>query len=97
MKSNVKKRKATVSFDDQFHSYQHTTTPILHYDQISDSEGLRRAYEQGDYYVHGKTMFIAESHTARDWFDDITDCINNANMNLSFRSRPCQIIFKNVQ
>ena len=60
------------SFDNQFHGYQHTLKPILRLDQITDSEGLRRAYEQGDYYVHGKTMFIAGSHTARDWFDDVT-------------------------
>ena len=84
MKSIAKKRKypttfsrayhsyPTESFDNQFHGYQHTPKPILRLDQITDSEGLRRAYEQGDYYVHGKTMFIAGSHTARDWFDDIT-------------------------
>ena len=84
MKSNAKKRKYPTtfswayhtyqdeSFDNQFHGYQYTPTPISKYDQITDSEGLRRAYEQGDYYVHGKTMFIAGSHTARDWFDDFT-------------------------
>ena len=83
MKSNAKQRKypttfskayhsSSESFDNQFHGYQYTAKPILKYDQITDSEGLRRAYEQGDYYVHGKTMFIAGSHTARDWFDDFT-------------------------
>ena len=85
MKSNAKKRKYGIppfkrayhnqpseSFDSQFHDYQHTAKPILKYDQITDSEGLRRAYAQGDYYVHGKTMFIAGSHTQRDWFDDVT-------------------------
>ena len=46
--------------------------PVLKYDQITDSEGLQRAYAQGDYYVHGRTMFIAGSHTARDWFGDFT-------------------------
>ena len=60
------------SFDNQFHGYQHTPRPILKYDRITDSEGLRRAYDQGDFYVHGKTMFIAGSHTHRDWFDDAT-------------------------
>ena len=84
MKSNAKKRKYPTTFskayhnyqddgfDNQFHGYQHTPKPILKYDEITDSDGLRRAYEQGDYYVHGKTMFIAGSHTARDWFDDFT-------------------------
>jgi len=37
---------------------------------ISDKEGLRRAYEQGDTFTSGKTMYIAGSHTARDWWDD---------------------------
>ena len=47
-------------------------TPVLKNDQITDSEGLQIEYKQGDYYVHGKKMFIAGSHTARDWFDDFT-------------------------
>ena len=58
--------------NEQFHGYQYTAKPIFKYDQITDSEGLQRAYKQGDYYVHGRTMFIAGSHTARDWFDDFT-------------------------
>ena len=72
MKLNAKTRNAATSFDNQFHGYQYTAKPILKYDQITDSEGLQRAYKQGDYYVHGRTMFIAGSHTARDWFDDFT-------------------------
>jgi hypothetical protein len=72
MKLNVKKRKADESFDNQFHGYQYTAKPVLKYDQITDSEGLQRAYKHGDYYVHGRTMLIAGSHTARDWFDDFT-------------------------
>ena len=39
---------------------------------ISDAEGLARAYSQGDAYTHGKTTYIAGSHTARDWWDDFT-------------------------
>ena len=34
--------------------------------------GLDRAYEQGDSYTRGDTMFVAGSHTARDWYDDVT-------------------------
>ncbi len=84
MQTNAKKRKygpqpfkrvyhsqPNESFDNQFHPYQNTAEPNLRLDGITDSEGLRRAYEQGDFYVHGKTMFIAGSHTQRDWFDDI--------------------------
>ena len=72
MKLNDKKRKKPTTFDNQFHGYQYTEKPSLKYDQITDSEGLQRANKQGDYYVHGRTMFIAGSHTARDWFDDFT-------------------------
>ena len=68
---NKKRRKHTI-FANQFHNYENTEKPTLKYDQISDAEGLQRAYKQGDYYIHGKTMFIAGSHTARDWFDDFT-------------------------
>jgi hypothetical protein len=85
MKTHAKKRKYGTQpfvrvyrsypdekFDNQFHLYQHTSEPNLRYDGITDSEGLRKAYAQGDYYIHGKTMFIAGSHTQRDWFDDVT-------------------------
>ena len=39
---------------------------------ITDAEGLERAYAQGDTYTHGSTTYIAGSHTARDWWDDVT-------------------------
>ncbi len=39
---------------------------------IRDDEGLQRAYEQGDAYPHGDTLYIAGSHTAKDWYDDVT-------------------------
>ena len=39
---------------------------------ISDAEGLRRAYEQGDAYSHNGTLYVAGSHTVRDWWDDFT-------------------------
>ena len=39
--------------------------------RITDAEGPRRAYGQGDAYSHGKTLYIAGSHTARDWMDDV--------------------------
>ena len=67
-----KKRKNHTNFKNQFHNYQNTKQPEVRYSAITDSEGLRRAYAHGDYYIHGSTMFIAGSHTARDWFDDIT-------------------------
>ena len=72
MKLNAKTNKNIRPFDNQFHPYQYIPKPWLKYSEISDAEGLRKAYAQGDYYIHGRTMFIAGSHTARDWFDDIT-------------------------
>jgi hypothetical protein len=41
-------------------------------DEITDADGLERAYQHGDYYIHGDTMYIAGSHTAKDWYDDVT-------------------------
>jgi len=41
-------------------------------DTISDSDGLARAYQHGDFYIHGTTMYVAGSHTAKDWYDDFT-------------------------
>jgi hypothetical protein len=33
--------------------------------------GLDRAYEQGDSYTRNDTMFVAGSHTVRDFYDDV--------------------------
>ncbi len=38
----------------------------------TDAEGMERAYAQGDVYGEGDKMYVAGSHTARDWFDDVT-------------------------
>ena len=59
MKLNTKKRRKPTTFENHFHGYQNTEKPVLKYDQITDSEGLQRAYAQGDHYVHGETMFKA--------------------------------------
>ena len=39
---------------------------------MNDKEGLKRAYQNGHYFIHGDTMYIAGSHTGRDWYDDFT-------------------------
>ena len=41
-------------------------------DEITDAQGLERAYQHGDYYIHSDRMYIAGSHTAKDWYDDVT-------------------------
>ena len=35
------------------------------------SQGLDRADRDGDYYIHGDTMYIPGSHNLRDWYDDV--------------------------
>ena len=39
---------------------------------ITDTEGLERAYQQGDAYAHGDTLYVAGSWTGKDWYDDLT-------------------------
>lgn len=39
---------------------------------VNDKIGLSRAYSQGDTYARGDTLYIAGSHTAKDWYDDVT-------------------------
>jgi hypothetical protein len=39
---------------------------------LGDKEGLDRAYGQGDSYTRRNVMFVAGSHTVRDWYDDVT-------------------------
>ena len=39
---------------------------------VTDTEGLERAYQQGDAYAHGDTLYVAGSWTAKDWYDDLT-------------------------
>ena len=38
----------------------------------TDAEGLERAYAQGDAYTHGSTTYVAGSHTATDWWQDLS-------------------------
>ena len=41
-------------------------------EQITDAQGFDKAYQQGDGFVNNKILYVAGSHTARDWFDDVT-------------------------
>jgi hypothetical protein len=38
---------------------------------ITDSQGLTRAYQEGDIYHHGKTLYVAGTHTIEDTWNDI--------------------------
>ena len=37
----------------------------------TDAEGMDKAYAQGDVFGQDEKMFVAGSHTGRDWFDDV--------------------------
>ncbi len=39
---------------------------------ITDTQGLDRAYENRNFYIHGDTLYIAGTNSWRDVFDDIT-------------------------
>ena len=39
---------------------------------LEDREGLQRAYDQGDAFQRGDSLYVSGSHTARDWYDDFT-------------------------
>ena len=51
----------------EIHNPIHNTEYIT--DEITDAQGLERAYQHGDYYNHGNEMYIAGSLTAKDWYD----------------------------
>ena len=56
---------------------EHTNQPrdlksVLSGPSITDAEGLQKAYQQGDTYAYGDTLYVAGSHTAKDWYDDVT-------------------------
>ena len=71
MKLNYfQKKKHERKPEDKFHNFQYYQKPEFKYDTSTDSEGLRKAYEHGDYYTHGKSLYVAGSHTSRDWRDD---------------------------
>ncbi len=84
MKSNAKKRKYPTTFsrayhtyqnegfNNQFHGYQHTAKPISKYDPNHRFRGATESIRARRLLRAWRTMFVAGSHTARDWFDDIT-------------------------
>jgi len=72
-KTYLKKKKKYIDYPEVFDDYQPPPKPPkTELKQFDDSEGLSKAYEQGDAVVMGQTLYVAGSHTARDWFDDVT-------------------------
>ena len=64
------------------------------YNKISEAEGLEKAYAHGDYFVHGKTMYVAGSHTQQDWVDDVTKVPNWGDLRQSTRYQAAEKAFK---
>ena len=56
----------------QRYDIEYPTEAMLKNSALTDAEGLQRAYQQGDAYPYGNTLYIAGSHTAKDWYDDFT-------------------------
>jgi hypothetical protein len=60
------------SFDNQFGKHVDVKVKSPPVKKISDSEGLSRAYKDGNTHVHNKTLYVAGTNTWTDVFDDIT-------------------------
>lgn len=58
--------------DEMIHTNNTNYKKYIRQNSITDTQGLNRAYKNGDTYVFGDTMYIAGSHNLRDWYDDIT-------------------------
>ena len=50
----------------------------------TDAEGMDRAYAQGDVYGEGNKMYVAGSHTLRDWYDDASKIVQWPNVPSGF-------------
>lgn len=59
------------SFDNMFNK-EIIKKPVEQMKRISDKDGLEKAYKHGDYHINNKTLYVAGSHTLRDWWDDFT-------------------------
>ena len=73
IRPNIYNQRVDNNVTKQFRN-MHNSSKNTEYntDEITDAQGLERAYQHGDYYLHGDTMYITGSHTARDWYDDVT-------------------------
>ena len=70
---HTKFKNRTLSIgNNHVYNYPQPAKPKTVKSIITDKEGLKRAYQQGDYFIHGDTMYVAGSHTGKDWYDDLT-------------------------
>jgi hypothetical protein len=61
---------------------------------LEDREGLERAYQQGDFYHRGNTGYIAGSHYAVDWVDDLTKVPFWGDLRNSYRYKQVDKVLK---
>lgn len=66
-------------------------------DTITDSQGLNRAYDNGDYYIHGNTLYIAGTDITnfQDIKDDITKVPFWGDLKESARYKTVEPVLKN--
>ena len=81
----------TRNFNEKTHNlineFKEVHAPIKEYvyNKMTEAEGLERAYAHGDYFIHGNTMYIAGSHTGKDWYGDVTKVPNWGDLRESTR------------
>ena len=81
------------SFDNQFG--KHVAKPPPVYKPITDAEGIKRAYTEGDTHVHGKTLYVAGSQLRfQDWFDDFTKIPFWGDLRESARYKAAEAVLK---
>ena len=54
-----------------FFAMNATTKQYSHHHQVTHSDGLSRAHQEGDYAFIGDTLYIEGTHTNRDRYADI--------------------------
>ena len=88
------------SFNEKRHNlinqFKEVHSPIKEYvyNKITEAEGLEKAYAHGDYFIHGKTMYVAGSHTDQDWYDDFTKVPNWGDLRKSVRYQEAEKALK---
>ena len=69
LRTNIYNQRVGNNVTKQFREIQNPIKNIKYITgEITDAQGLERAYQHGDYYIHGGTMYITGSHTAKDWY-----------------------------
>ena len=72
LRDNTYDQRVDINVTKQFREIHNPIQNTEHItDEITDAQGLERAYADGNYYIHGDTMYIAGSHNLQGWYDDV--------------------------